>query len=378
MATEIRMPALGQVSDELLILRWLKNEGDLVKLGEPLLEVETDKATLEVEAAAAGTLLRIAHFEGETVEVGTVIAYVGKAGEILSTAPVKPVEAPGAAPAQPAPQHIVAHPGKVLATPVARDLARRNNIDLVQVRGTGPDGLIETRDVRALVEQVEHGAELPVPRHRQVIAQRLVQSVATMPQIRLTMSANMERARDLIKIQRAGLHELTYTHLILRAAAQALRAHPLLNRVWLHDGPRYRQYTRCDVGLAIASEDNLLVATIAEPDQAALPALVRQVHDAVERGRRGALSQVDMNPAAMTISNLGMYGVDDFQAIVDPAQTAILAVGRVADQVVVIDGGIRVAPLMHMSLTVDHRVADGALAARFLKTLCEALENMDA
>lgn len=431
MATEIRMPALGQVSDELLIVRWLKHEGDSVKLGEPLLEVETDKATLEVEAAAAGTLLHIARREGETIQAGTVIAYVGRAGENVpgmelavgaqraASRPSTPVAVPGTP------------PGKVLATPVARHLARQHGLDITQVRGSGPGGLIETRDVRALVEQKTAAAgvrispvarqmaeqhhidlsglrgsgpngriekkdvenllqqqtpataavksgDIPVPRQRQVIAQRLEQSARTIPQIRLTLTANVERARNLLNAQRAaGLDGLTYTHLILRATAQALRTYPALNRVWISDGPRYRPFTRADVGLAIAGEDNLLVATIPEPDHLSLTGLVRHVGEAVERGRRGTLSQADTNPAAITVSNLGMYGVDEFQALVDPGQTAILAVGRAADQVVVIDGGIRVAPLMHLSLTVDHRVADGALAAQFLRTLRDALEHAE-
>jgi pyruvate dehydrogenase E2 component (dihydrolipoamide acetyltransferase) len=428
MATEIRMPALGQTTDELLILRWLKAEGESVRLNEPLLEVETDKATLEVESAAAGTLLRIVYGEGETLEVGTVIAYIGKVGEALPE--LQPASA-GATSVVIAPTEtpmITPPAGKVLATPVARLLAKQNQLDITQVRGTGPGGLIETRDVRALLERTEPAArmtpvarrmaaqngvdvsqvrgsgvngriekrdiestlpsemlapegavDMPVPRHRQIIARRLVQSVTTIPQIRLTMTIHMQKARNLLTAQRAaGLDGLTYTHLILRAVAVALRAQPLMNRLWI-DGepPRYRQLPRPDVGLAIASEDNLLVATIPEPDRLTLTGLVRHANEAVERGRSGSLHQADMAPAALTVSNLGMYGIDDFQALVDPAQTAILAAGRVAEQVAVIDGGIHILPLMQVSLSVDHRVADGALAAQFLQAFREALENIE-
>jgi pyruvate dehydrogenase E2 component (dihydrolipoamide acetyltransferase) len=222
------------------------------------------------------------------------------------------------------------------------------------------------------------GTDIPVPRHRQVIAQRLTQSVTTIPQIRLTMTANVTQARNLLMAQRnAGLTGLTYTHLILRAVAGALRTYPALNRLWLTDGPRYRQLPRADVGLAIANGDNLLVATIAEPDHTTMTQLVRQAREATERARQGMLTQADFNQAAITVSNLGMYGVDEFQAIVDPSQTAILAVGRVADQVVVIDGGIRVVPQMNLSLTVDHRVADGVLAAQFLSRVREELEQVE-
>ena len=427
MADEIRMPALGQTSDELRIVRWLKEPGERVELGELLLEVETDKAVLEIESARAGTLLEIACPEGESAEAGAVIAYVGQAG-----APVQRPAPAGPAPVAASPVAVPTHrplPGKVLATPVARRLAREQGIELALVQGSGPGGLIETRDVRALLESLQapetgevrisplaremarqHGIELagvqgsgpqgriekrdiealiqprpspsleggeyPVPRHRQIIAQRLVQSATSIPQIRLSMTIAMEVAQSLLSAQRAGgLAGLTYTHLILRALSQALRLHPELNRVWVDEGPRYRPLARADVGLAIASEDNLLVATIPEPDQSSLAELVPVVSAAVERGRRGALSRQDIVPAAISLSNLGMYGIDDFQALVDPSQTAILAVGRVADQVAVIDKGIRVVPQMKVSLTVDHRVVDGAQAAMFLQTIREILEK---
>lgn len=380
MAIEIRMPALGQTSDELRILRWLKAEGEAVKAGEPLLEVETDKATLEIEAAVAGVLLRVVCPEGESAEAGTVIAYVGKAGErVDAAAPIQtpsqalPSEEKKAAPSS----------AKVLATPVARHLAREHGIDLDQVRGSGPGGRIEKKDVEVLIGAGSGSTpatytDSPVPRHRQLIAQRVLQSAREVPQIRLTIRVDMEQAQTALERERnAGLEGLTYTHLILRAAAEALRAHPQLNRVWLEQGPQYRSYTRADVGLLIAAEDNLLMATIPEPDRLPLAGLVAQVQGAVARGRRGALTQQDAAPAALSLSNLGMYGVDEFEALVDPAQSAMLAVGRVADQVVVRNRGLYIAPQVRLSLSVDHRVADGALAGQFMHTLREILEKGD-
>lgn len=412
MAHQIRMPALGQTSDELRVIRWLKAEGEAVKIGEPLLEVETDKATLEVEAAQGGVLLKILCREEESAEAGAVIAYVGQAGERLPEMKTDTPEVAAREVAKPAPQPAT----KVLATPAARRLAREHGINLSTVRGGGPEGLIETRDVQALVGAPaarisplarklawEHGLDLatvrgsgpggriekmdvealqsrpdeePVPRHRQLIARRLVQSAREIPQIRLSTTANMEAAQELVREQRgAGLAGFSYTHLLLRSLARALRAHPQLNRVWLEEGPRYRKYRRADVGLAIASEDNLLVATISEPDRLSQDELVAQVGAAVERGRRGALVRQDLAPAALTLSNLGMYGVDEFEALVDPDQAGILATGRVAEQVAVIDRGIRVVPQMKLSLSVDHRVADGAQAAQFLQTLRQILEQ---
>jgi pyruvate dehydrogenase E2 component (dihydrolipoamide acetyltransferase) len=365
MATEIRMPALGQTSDELRVLRWLKAEGETVKAGEPLLEVETDKATLEVEAAAAGVLLKILCPEGESAGAGAVIAHLGRAGETLAAA-AKEEKGPA-----------VAAGARVLATPVARHLAREQGLDLARVRGSGPGGRIEKKDVEALIGAGGEGfTDTPVPRHRQRIARRVLQSARDIPQLRLTLAADMDQARARLEQERAaGLEGLTYTHLLLRAAALALRAHPQLNRVWLEEGPQYRGFSRADVGLMIAAEDNLLAATIPEPDRLPLEGLVAQVRGAVERARRGALSQQDAAPAALSLSNLGMYGVEEFEGLVDPAQSALLAVGRVAEQVVVRGRGLHLVPQARLSLSVDHRVADGALAARFMQTLRETLEK---
>lgn len=379
MPHEIRMPSLGQTSDELRILTWLKAEGDHVELGEPLLEVETDKATLDVESFVTGTLLKIVHGGGETVRAGTPVAYIGAQGE-----PIPHGEAASATPAQaPDETHPLDVPrnAKVLATPVARQLARQHGIEISRVPGSGPAGLVEKADVLALLQETDHTAtdswhDLPVPPHRRVIAQRLTQSVQTIPHITLSVAVDAGEARGrLASARNTGLSGLTYTHLLLRSVAQALRAQPHLNRLWLAQGPLYRQLARADVGLAVAGEDTLRVVTIPEPDRLPLADLVTLTAGAVQRGRTGALTHGDTAPAAITISNLGMYAVDSFQAIIDPAQTAILAVGRVAEQVVAVDGGIRVAPRLQLSLSVDHRVADGVVAARFLGAIKESLEQ---
>lgn len=404
MPQAMRMPALGQTSDELRIIAWLKSEGESVKLGEPLLEVETDKAALSVESAFTGVLLRITHQANETLESGTVIAYIGKPGESLAdndAAPGATTATTATALTTPSGNRVAATPqsapdGRVLASPVARQMAKEHGIDLASVRGSGPDGRIERKDVQALLDAAQAAPtatattpapaakannataslDQPAPRHRQVIAQRLTRSVQTIPQITLTASVDMTQARALLDAQRtAGLSTISYTHLILRAVARALRAHPRLNALWLGDGPTLRSLSQANVGLAIASDDNLLVATIAAPDSASLSDLVKTVGEATQRGRSGTLTQSDTAPAAITVSNLGMYRVDAFDAIVDPDQTAILAVGRVADQVVTSEGRIYVAPQMTLSLAVDHRVADGVAAAKFLETICEDLER---
>ena len=392
------MPSLGQTSDELQIVIWLKAEGEPIRLGEPLLEVETDKATIAVEAYVAGTLLKVVRHEGETVQVGEIVAYIGQPGEIVdaeAAAQVQQGETPAPSPeeAAPAPENIPADagaaPDRVQASPAVRRLAHEHGIDLAHVHGTGPGGRIEKADILALVNERDgamnsiapeavHAAYEVVPRSRQLIAQRLTESVRTIPQITLTVGVDMSRARAcILRLREEGLQGLTYTHLILRAMAHALHVHPELQRLWVDgdDGPRYRRLERTDVGLAVAGNDTLLVVTIPEPAQSSLRELVGLTTETIHRARSGMLSEGDTKPSAITLSNLGMYRVDQFRAIVDPAQTAILATGRVTDQLVAVEGAGKVRPRMQMSLSVDHRVVDGAAAARFLDSIARGLEE---
>ena len=357
MARPVRMPPLGATSDELQIVQWLKEVGSIVEQGEPLLEVETDKATLEVEAAVAGTLLAVLHGPGETVSVGEVLAYVGAPGEDV------PVAEPFAPPA-----------AKRQAVPTARRLAQEHDIDLASVHGSGPGGRIEKQDVLVLIDVASAAeGELELSRHRRAVAERLTRSVLTIPQFSVAVDVDMRSAAAQLAQARAdGLAGLTYTHLLLRATAGALREHPALNRLWVREGPRLRQLERVDVGLAVAGEDTLLVPTIAEPDLVELSALVEVTAEAERFAREG---KVTGGAVAITLSNLGMFGVDRFSAIVDPDQTAILAVGAVTERVSAAAGEVRVGPWVELTLTVDHRVVDGVLAARFLTAIRARLES---
>jgi pyruvate dehydrogenase E2 component (dihydrolipoamide acetyltransferase) len=387
MATPVRVPALAQTSDELRLTAWLKTEGEQVTEGEPLFEAETDKAELEVEAAASGTLLRCLAGPGETVSIGTVVAWIGHPGEDIPQAvPGVPgaVAGPGRAPATVSPSPGVSSPVSVPAadssprlpaTPAARALARERDIDLAQVTGSGPGGRIERRDVLAALDsasprRADEGTTDVVPPHRRAIAARLSRA-ATVPQF--TVSRTVDARSALARA--AGLDGVTLTHVLLQAAAVALRAMPNVNRVWLDEGPRFLRLAHCHVGLAIAADDNLIVATIPEPDRLGLEDLVLTVRRAVDEGRRGRLSAVFTAPAAMTLSNLGMFGVDRFEAIVDPDQTAILAVGRAVERPAVTADGIAAVPQLDLALTVDHRTVDGAAAARFLAAVCAELER---
>ncbi len=351
MARPVRMPPLGATSNELRIVQWLKEVGSSVQQGEFLLEVETDKATLEVEATVSGTLLAVLHGPGETVAVGDVLAFVGIPGEEV-------------------PQETV----KRQAVPVARRLAHEHGIDLASVRGSGPGGRIEKQDVLALIDNARAPTdERELPRHRRAVAERLMRSVQTIPQFSAAVDVDMRRAAaQLEQVRAGGLASFTYTHLLLRATAHALREHPALNRVWVSDGPRLRELEKADVGLAVSGEDTLLVQAISEPDVLDLAALVELTERAERLAREGKTTG---GPVAITVSNLGMFGVDRFSAIVDPDQTAILAIGAVTERVSAAAGEVRIGPSVELTLTVDHRVVDGVVAARFLTAIRTRLES---
>jgi pyruvate dehydrogenase E2 component (dihydrolipoamide acetyltransferase) len=370
------MPALGQMNDELRLIAWFKSEGQKVFEGEPLFEAESDKTTLEVEAPVSGTLLRVVCEPGETLVAGTVLAWVGEPGEQVPEDELPAVEAgaPVAKSSSPASAIDERERGRrVLATPAARTLAREHAIDLAGLRGTGPGGRIERRDVLAAVSEPAFVSEIhgePVPKHRQAIARRLVRAT-DMPQFALSKTVDARRALERV----AEVPDATLTHLLLQAVAAALRSSPRVNRIWLDEGPRFQPLGQCNVGLAIASDDNLIVATIPEPDRISLAELVQTVRRAVDDGRAGRLAAAFRKPAAVTVSNLGMFGVDRFEAIVDPDQTAILAVGQVVERPAVTEDGIRPVAQLDLTLTVDHRAVNGAEGARFLSALCAELES---
>lgn len=355
MAQPIRMPPLAETTDEVRIVGWLKAEGDKVRAGEPLLEVETDKATLEVEAAAGGSLLRILHGAGSTVSVGAVVGWIGEPGE---EPPAPPDQAPVAA--------------RAAASPAVRRLAHEHGIDLSRVRGSGPGGRIEKADVEALIERAETvGA--PVSRHRRALARRLARSTAV-PQFSLAVTVDMTRAAERLEREQG----FTYTHLLLRAIAASQRSHPALNRVWVEDGgPCLRPLQRADVGLAVVDEDDeqLLVVTVPEPDRLEPAELVGHVERAVAEARASRVSARYRQPAAVTLSNLGGVGVERFTAIVDPDQTAIVAAGAVALRPGVVEGAVRPVLQLELTLTADHRVVDGVAAGRFIAAVRTHLET---
>ncbi|HEV2281419.1 MAG TPA: dihydrolipoamide acetyltransferase family protein [bacterium] len=398
MATEVVLPKLGLTQDEGTIVRWLKSEGSRVEAGEPLFEVLTDKATIEVEAPASGLLLRILAPEGTTAPVATPIALIGDPGERAAPGARSGTAAPRPAPpSAPAFESSAAsggartpHDGRVRVSPRARVLAAAHGVDLHALRGSGPDGRIIERDVQCAVDS---GVSAPpaapaVPRPaipagvsarvRSVIARRMTESLRGAAQLTLTTEAEMAEAarlRDEVgaELERRGGTRPTYTDLLVRASAIALRDHPRLNARWADGGVRL--LPDIHVGVAVALDEGLVVPVIRHADRAALAQISAAVRDLSDRARTFRLAPEEMDGGTFTVTNLGMYDVDAFTPILNPPEAAILGAGRVHRRPVAVGDRAEVRPVMVLSLTFDHRVVDGAPAAQFLQRVKHVLEH---
>jgi pyruvate dehydrogenase E2 component (dihydrolipoyllysine-residue acetyltransferase) len=393
-ATEVKLPRLGQGMESGTIVRWLKSEGEEVAKGEPLYELDTDKVTQEVEAEASGVLLRIAIPEGE-VEVGRTIAFIGAEGETVAVEAPEAPEAMTAAPPEPPsnkllqaqPERAAPEPattnGRIKASPLARRLARERGIDLAAVRGTGPDGRIVAEDVeRSEVAPAAKAPALPVgevtstplSNVRKTIARRLTQAW-TVPAFTLTVSADMTRANELVARRRELDPDIrvTVTDLLTRVCAQALMRHPDMNVQFTDDA--LLAFPGANVGIAVAAPQGLVVPVVHAAERLTLAQIAQVRGDLVARARDAKLRAEDVEGGTFTISNLGMFEVDQFVAVLNPPQASILAVGATRDQVVPVDGELHVLPLMTMTLTCDHRAVDGATGAEFLKTVKASLED---
>jgi len=340
------MPALGMNQDTGRLVQWLKREGETVTRGEPLMEVETDKATVEVEAPASGVLARVAALPGDDVPVGELVAVILAAGE---------ADAAG---------------GAVPASPLARRTARERGIDVAAVAGSGPGGAVKLADLPRATSSPAPPAE---SRIWATMARRTAESWATVPHFYL------EREVDASRLQSWRAHATrtnagcTVTDLLVRLVAACLGRHPLVNGRWGGEGRVAAD--EIAIGIAVAVDDGLLVPVVRAADRLSLAEVSARRADLVERARAGRLRPDDLEGATFTISNLGMYAVDTFHAIVDRPQAAILAVGRIADRVAATDGGPRVRPSVHLSLSCDHRAVDGARAAAFLTDLGDLVEE---
>jgi pyruvate dehydrogenase E2 component (dihydrolipoyllysine-residue acetyltransferase) len=405
LATEVKLPRLGQGMESGTIVRWLKNEGEPVKKREPLYELDTDKVTQEVEAEADGILLKILVPDGE-VEVGRTIAVIGKEGEDVSsvqaaappsgngagapaarTAPEP--EAEQAEPAEPAPspaEGMQAPPGRVKASPLARRIARERGVDLSAVTGTGPDGRIIAEDVEKAAAGAPAAAPVAAPAAevevvqltstRKTIARRLTEAWQA-PVFQLGVSAEMTEMlalrEQLVARMGEGDAKPTVNDVLTKLVAVALTRHTAVNATFT--GDEIHRFPVANIGIAVAAPSGLIVPVIQNTDRLTIQEIARTRADLVGRARDGKLKLQDLEGGTFTISNLGMFGVEQFVAVLNPPQVAILAVGAVKDTPVVIEGDLDVAPVMQMMLTCDHRAIDGADGAEFLRTLVAFVEQ---
>ena len=439
MATKVFMEALSPTMEEGKLVKWLKNEGDTVKSGDPLGEVETDKAIMELVARGDGVLRKRLINEGDSVAVGTLVGVIaGKdenIDELLAGAaappgapapqPEKPdVPAPGVeaqqstgpsrgtpvpppqpptpprppaappAPAAPAPAQPQAPSGPVRSSPLARRLASERGVDLGTLQGSGPNGRIIKRDVEnaqaagASVGPSVHrsigpsapqsGADyedVPLNNIRRIIAKRLVESIGPIPTFYLTVELDLTRVMEM----RAAMAELgdefkvSVNDVLLKAIAVALSQHPEVNAHWLGDGIRY--FNRVHLGMAVATDDGLIVPVIWDADRKGMSQISREAKELAKRARERKLRPEEFTGSTFSVSNLGMFGIDQFTAIINPPEAGILAIGTGEDKLVVVDGEPVVRKRVRITMSCDHRVIDGAVGAKFLQTLRRLVEN---
>ena len=365
MAVSVVMPALEMAQETGKLLAWRKKEGESVVKGEPLLEIETDKVVLELEAPADGVLAGVTSFEGADVPVGQTIAWIVAPGEqppaVASTsAPTaRAVTEPRIAPA---PASSSAEGARI--SPKARRLAKELGVDLASIHGSGPDGVITSEDV----QRAAASPQPPLSPVARLMAERTTQSWTTTPHFFLVREID---ATGLVAA-REQLAGATHTDLLVALVARVLAKHPKMNASWT--GESIRLNPDINISIAIAVKDGVVGAVIANAAAASIGDISTRRRDLTDRARAGRLHPPDVIGATFTISNLGMFGIDAFSAIITPPQAAVLAVGRIAGRVVAIDGQPTIRSMMTITLSSDHRVVDGAQAAAFLNELAGALE----
>jgi pyruvate dehydrogenase E2 component (dihydrolipoamide acetyltransferase) len=440
MATQVIMPKLSPTMEEGQLSRWLKKEGDKVSMGEPLAEIDTDKATMEMQALANGVLRKIIIKEGESAPLGQLIAVIGEPDEDISAMlqgvatsekpaqpEPKPQDVPAAATPTAAPSpatQTAPEPGKssapaaggngaspaptatsserLIVSPLAARMAAEAGVDLRSLTGSGPGGRIVKRDIEAAMSKGQAPAiaaapatgavvkfparqtgtteaspyvDEPISEMRRIIAKRLVTSLGPIPHFFLTTEIEMDRAAEM----RRNINELdpelklSINDIIIKVAAAALVAHPQVNASFQDKTVRY--YERADIGVAVAIEDGLITPVVRSADQKSLSQISQEVRDLAERARKRKLRPEEYTGASFSISNLGMFGIDEFTAVINPPEGAILAVGAMTAKPVVRDGEIVVRQIMRVTMSCDHRVIDGATGAKFLQTFKKILEN---
>jgi len=415
-SSQVTLPRLGQGMESGVIVKWLKSEGEQVEKGDPLYELDTEKVTQEVEADSSGVLLKILANEGDEIEVGKAIAVIGEAGEEVSAEEEetpdrvpdeggaeigveKPAEGPERedereegpeagtdAPSEPEQR---ANGGRVKASPLARRIAKERGIDLTQLRGTGPEGRIVAEDVeRAGVAPGKAAPSAPsaaptevevvkLNQMRKTIARRMTEAWEA-PAFQISMSADMTasiRLREALleRVEEGGVRP-TYSDILTKLVALALMRHRDMNAHFA--GDEVHLFPNANIGIAVAIPHGLVVPVIPSCETKSIPEIAVARADIVGRTREGKLRAEDLENGTFTISNLGMYGVERFTAVLNPPQAGILAVGAIEERPVVVEGDLEIQPRMDLTLTVDHRSVDGATASEFLRTVKSFLEEL--
>lgn len=415
-ATVVRMPKMSDTMTEGVLVAWLKKVGDKVKSGDIIAEVETDKATMELENYEDGTLLYLGAKEGEAVPVDGIIAIVGEEGadyqallnsdgQPAPTAAPAPAATDTSAPAAQAPQ--VSGNGadsRIKASPLAKALAKDKNVDLTKIAGSGEGGRIVKKDIDAAqpasaasqpaakpapAPQAEKSApaaapapapvgeyeDVPVSQMRKTIARRLSESLFTAPHFYLTMEITMDKAMELRgKINEVSPVKISFNDMVIKAAALALKQHPAVNSAWL--GDKIRKYHYVNIGVAVAVEEGLLVPVVRDADKKVLSIIAGEVKEMAAKAKDKKLQPKDWEGNTFSISNLGMFGIDEFTAIINPPDSCIMAVGGIKKVAAFKeDGTIYPTNIMKVTLSCDHRVVDGATGSAFLQTFKKLLEN---
>jgi pyruvate dehydrogenase E2 component (dihydrolipoyllysine-residue acetyltransferase) len=404
MATKVFMEALSPTMEEGRLVKWHKHEGDAVRAGDTLAEVETDKAIMDLQARADGILRQVSVAEGQTVPVGTEVAVIAAPGETVAEAtsggPLPPSPAVSRA-SSPAVSPSVADATRVKASPLARRIATEAGVDLKLVTGSGPGGRVLKRDLEGAAHRVQASAPAPAPaaplpasriphpepsgapyedvpltQIRKTIAKRLIASLGPVPHYFLTSEVDMERAseaREALNREVGEESRISFNDIVLKAVALALTRHRACN-AWFQDD-HIRYWNEVHIGVAVAVEDGLITPVIRHADRKSLREIGLEARDLAQRARNRRLTPDEYTGSTFSVSNLGMFDIDQFTAVINPPEAAILAVGSIVPKPVVADGAVVTRRRMRVTLSCDHRVIDGATGAAFLKTVKQMLEN---
>ncbi|MBI4789982.1 MAG: 2-oxo acid dehydrogenase subunit E2 [Chloroflexi bacterium] len=392
------MPSLGFDMTEGKLANWLKKEGDRVEKGQAIAEIETEKATVEIEATESGLLQKIIVPAGQTVPVGTILAMIG----VSTSPPFPPLLKRSSVSGEGEGSKGDRGEARIKASPLARRMAQEAGLDLAQIKGTGPGGRIMERDIQAaapppprpspvresggqgrerpptpLPRAAEGRVGVPLNKMRQAIARRMTESKTTVPHFYVTVEVNMAEAlkmREQLNAVASDAEKISVNDLVIAAAARILLQFPNFNATY-RDGA-LGQHPQIAIGIAVALEDGLITPVLREPDKKSLKQIAAESKALNDRARNNKLRADDLGNGTFTVSNLGMFGVDEFIAIINPPEAAILAVGAAVKRPIVADDDeVKIAPMMKATISVDHRVADGAQSARFMQALKKLLEN---